>query len=131
MWNMIPEEIDVTEYVKSGEYKIDSCGGRIDKLIRVMPKKPYKNFDSFTFEKAKIFFTSLKKNETIEKVELLKKTKYIYTYFIAYKPIDVYETRILVDKKETKIYIRANEKGDFIDNYSETKWVTNECEWKN
>ena len=51
MWNMIPEEIDVTEYVKSGEYKIDSCGGRIDKLIRVMPKKPYKNFDSFTFEK--------------------------------------------------------------------------------
>ena len=37
MNNMLPEIVNVTKYVESGEYIPDSCEGRIDKLIKVNP----------------------------------------------------------------------------------------------
>lgn len=137
MTNMVPESIDVTDYIISGEFKPDSCNGSIDKLIKTNPKSL-----DFSYEnKLQNKFMTWVQNNGDSSLDYLKrgitdiynKTTYQYSYFITYEPVDVYLTTITfnnTDLKDLNLFIRLNRKGQITSEYQESGWVTNSCDQK-
>ncbi len=124
MNNMIPEMVDVTEYIESGNFKPDSCEGRLDKLVKIKPILLDQSFEIKLQQK----ITKWKKE--INSIQnLYKKTIYQYSYIIDFEPVDVYRTELETKANIKKnFYIRINQKGEIISNYSDSNWVKNNCE---
>ena len=124
--NSIPEKIDITKYIESGEFIIQNCEGRLDKIIKVKPKILDKSYENLLQKKLKSFdinYLNFKVNN------LHQSTIYQYSYFITSEPIDVYKTELKINSKIKKIiYIRLNQKGELISDFSEFNWVENNCD---
>ena len=128
MNNMIPEMIDVSEYVQNGNFIPDSCEGRLDKLIKVKPIILNKSYETELQRKIDKWKKSsdVKINYT---QNLFENTTYQYSYIIRTEPIDVYRTQLETDRNNQKnIYIRLNQKGQIVSDYSDVNWVQNNCE---
>ena len=132
MTNMIPENVDVTEYIESGKFLIDSCEGRIEKLTKVNPIVLNKNYEIELRNKLQIWKKNYSKSSKIEKLDsIYKSTFYLYSYFIIDEPIDVYKTKINIKgNKDIELFIRLNQKGKIDSDFSENNWVENNCEQK-
>ena len=132
MTNMIPENVDVTEYIESGKFLIDSCEGRIEKLTKVNPIVLNKNYEIELRNKLQIWKKNYSKSSKNEKLDsIYKSTFYLYSYFIIDEPIDVYKTKINIKgNKDIELFIRLNQKGKIDSDFSENNWVENNCEQK-
>ena len=130
MTNMIPENVDVTEYIESGKFLIDSCEGRIEKLTKVNPIVLNKNYEIELRNKLQIWKKNYSKSSKNEKLDsIYKSTFYLYSYFIIDEPIDVYKTKINIKgNKDIELFIRLNQKGKIDSDFSENNWVENNCE---
>lgn len=128
MQNMLPETVDVTEYVESGTFIPDSCEGRIDKLIKVKPRMLDKDYEARLEEKLRQS-DSFKSISKIKPDSLYKTTLYQYSYFVNYEPIDVYKTKIKAGPNtEKEIFIRLTQAGKIYSGFSENSWVLNKCD---
>lgn len=129
MNNMLPEIVNVTKYVESGEYIPDSCEGRIDKLIKVNPIVLNKSCE-IELEKKLLNWknSSFKSFKNIKIDSLYKKTIYQYSYIIDSEPIHVYKTNIRIQPNtEKSIFIRLNQNGEIYSDFSENSWVVDNC----
>ncbi len=139
MTNMLPETIDVTSYIENGQFRPDSCEGRLDRLIKQKPmvlNDSYENGlqDKLIKWKAEYNNWLLKHNRdtinfTIEK--LVSKTKYQYSYFQTDEPIDVYRTDLGVeinDNNDFKLFIGLDKNGKIYSGYKEDGWIINTCD---
>ncbi|MGX7666692.1 hypothetical protein [Flavobacterium pedocola] len=128
MNNMVPEMIDVSEYVQNGNFIPDSCEGRLDKLIKVKPILLNKSYETVL----QIKIDKWKKSSDVKIINtqnLFENTTYQYSYILHTEPVDVYKTQLETDSNHQKnIYVRLNQKGKIISDYSDVNWVQNNCE---
>lgn len=140
MYNMILQKnIDVTSYIRSGEFVPDSCEGRLDRLMK---KKPMILDESYEDKlQAKLLKWRIGYNKwlrekgedtislTVDKI--VDKTSYQYSYFMTNHPVDVYRTNLGIDLagyKDFKLYIRAYQNGKIHADYYESGWIINNCD---
>ncbi len=139
MYNMLPESIDVTEYIESGEFRPDSCEGRLDRLIKVNPLKLNSTHElqlqgklrQWKTENNSRLITNDSDTIKLEDIGLLSKTTYQYSYFITTKPVDVYRTDWIINTIENKqfcLFIQFDENGNINSNYEDHGWVINSCD---
>ena len=130
MENVVPESIDVTEYIESGKFVIDSCEGRIDKLTKINPLILNKKYEIELKNKLQIWKKNNLKSSKREKLDsIYKSTFYQYSYLISSEPIDVYKTKIKIETNlEKEMFIRLNQNGKIYSGFSENSWVKNNCE---
>ena len=125
MYNMMPELVDVTELIESGEYIPDSCNGRIDKLIKVSPKVLDESYEIELEKRLINLKTEYLKSHKLKANSLYRNTVYEYSYLIDFDPIDVYKTKIIIEPNiELDIFIRLDKTGKIYSDFSETNWVT-------
>lgn len=136
---MLPETIDVTSYVESGQFLPDSCEGRLDRLIKQKPLVLNDNYESILQDKL-VRWTAeynrwlLQHNRdtiifTVDK--LISKTKYQYSYFQIYEPIDVYMTDLGIKingNKGFKLFIGLDTNGKICSDFKESGWIINSCD---
>jgi hypothetical protein len=128
MSNMLPEEIDVTHFIESGDFLPDSCEGQFNRLIRT-------HNASYQIDTAKVkqMIVQWTIDYHIESTQNLtySSPKYKYTYFIAKEPIDVYSIsfrRYLPTPDDRRLYFRTDNKGKLISELSSDGWVTTKCD---
>lgn len=139
MTNMLPETIDVTSYIESGQFRPDSCEGRLDRLIKQKPMVLSDNYENILQDKLskwKDEYNSwlLKYNRdtinfTVDK--LVSKTKYQYTYFQTDKPIDVYRTDLGIEingNRDFKLFIGLDQSGEIHSDFKDNGWIINSCD---
>jgi hypothetical protein len=136
---MLPETIDVTSYVESGQFRPDSCEGRLDRLIKQNPivlNGSYETDLQDKLSKWKSEYNSwlLKHNRDtiVFSIDgLANKSKYQYSYFVTDEPIDVYRTDLDIEingNKNFKLFIRLDKNGRIYSDYKEEGWVSNSCD---
>ena len=139
MTNSVPEAIDVTEYIESGEFYPDSCDGRLDKLIKTHPRTLDQSYEVELQKKLNHWKNEynnwLKENsrDTIvfEINNIVSNTSYQYSYFITDDPIDVYRTDTEIELNEIKkfsFFIRIDKAGNIFSDYKEDGWIFNNCD---
>ena len=93
MTNMLPEKVDVTNFIKSGEYFPDSCEGQLVKLIKSRPltlDSSYENELQVKLNKWELQYNNwLKKNNKdtvkIDVDQLFQHTTYQYSYLLFFR----------------------------------------------
>ena len=128
MFNMVPEEVDVTHLIENGSYKPDSCEGEIRRLIRTQ-NAPY----MIDTPRLKNMIVQWAIDNHMESTRGLTYSfpKYKYTYFITEEPIDVYAVsfqRYLPTSEEYKLYFRTDREGKLIPGLDKNGWVTTKCD---
>jgi hypothetical protein len=142
MTNMLPETIDVTNYIEDGQFRPDTCEGRLDRLIRLKPMVLDSNFESRLQDKLIKWETEynnwlLKQNlDTINFTvdKLADKTKYQYSYFQTDEPIDVYRTDLGIEIngiQNFKLFLGLDKNGELYSDYKEDGWIINSCDTAN
>ena len=139
MNNMMPMLVDVSQYINSGEFVLDSCRHRLDRLKRTHPIEMDQSYETMLQIKLKKWKSNynrwLKQNKrdtiyfNIE--SLYKVTKYQYSYIITDKPVDVYRTDTplrLNDIDKIHFYIQLDAKGEFVSDYSENNFLDTSCD---
>ena len=139
MTNAIPETIDVTEFIESGEYYPDSCEGRLNKLVKVRPRKLDQTYENELQKKMSQWRNEyndwLKKNKrdtVFFKVEnLVGKTTYQYSSFMTNQPLDVYRTDTDIELngiKNFRFFIEIDNAGNIFSDYQDNGWVYDNCD---
>jgi len=139
MYNMMPMNVDISEYINKGDYSVDSCNHHLSRL-KHNTAKPLVADDEVLLQarllKWRVNYNKwLKKNNqdtlmfTAE--QLFEKTKYQYSYVVTNSPVDVYktETGLRINGIENlHLYIQLNEKGELISDYTENNYVDTACD---
>jgi hypothetical protein len=139
MTNMLPETIDVTSFVESGQFRPDSCEGRLDRLIKQKPLVLNDNYESILQDKLVRWKTEYNRwleqhnrdtiTFTVDK--LVSKTKYQYSYFRTDEPIDVFRTDLGIEingNKDFKLFIGLDKNGEICSDFKEDGWIINSCD---
>lgn len=142
MYDMaLDEEISIDEFIESGEYIPEYCEGRIDRVIKKIPPvinpqlsdKLNLQLDKWANEEE---YYRQKNGDSVvfshSLVDIIKSTKYAYSYFLAEKPMHVFSTCITItngNEKENKaIFIRVDDKGNIVGDYVTDGVVQNKCD---
>ncbi|TAE48946.1 MAG: hypothetical protein EAZ89_14695 [Bacteroidetes bacterium] len=139
MYNMVPEIIDVSAYIESGQYMPDSCEGSLDRLIRRDPLVLTQQHESQLQEKLQAWKTEYNHQQlgmgkdtiSVMITDLADKTRYQYSYFPIYEPTDVYRTDLRTERNgQTVLYlfIKVENGGEMFSDYKERGWVINRCD---
>ncbi len=139
MYNMMPMQIDISDYVNSGEFEPDSCRHRLNHLKRKSPLLLDESREILLQIKLKRWIAEynrwLKKNNrdtlNLGVERLFEKTRYQYSYLITDKPVDVYRTDTPLSINgviNICLFIQLDEKGDFISDYDENNFVDTPCD---
>jgi hypothetical protein len=126
--NMVPEEIDVTNFIESGDYLPDSCKGQLNRLTRIH-NSSYQ-IDTLRVKQMIVQWTIDNHIESTQDITY-SSPKYKYTYFITTEPIDVYSISFrhyLPAPKDYRLYFRIDNTGKLISGLSTDSWVTTKCD---
>lgn len=138
--NMLPEQIDVTNYIESGEFRPDSSEGKLERLIKVKPLALGNHYEKVLqekFDKWKTDYNKLVRIKNIDTIdfkiaEIHKSTTYQYSYFALHDPIDVYRTVTEIETKGNKhlnLFIQLDRNGTVLSDYKEDdSWIMNNNE---
>jgi hypothetical protein len=121
---MVPEEIDVTDLIKSGNYLPDSCDGRLNRLIRTT-SVPYQ-IDMPRLKNIVVQWTIDNHIASSQGFTYLP-PNYKYSYIIFKKPIDVYTItfqRYLPTPKNYTLYFRVDDTGNLMPELSRDGWIS-------
>ena len=142
MYDMaLDEEIDIGEFIESGEYTPEYCEGRIDRVIKNNPPelKPQLS-DKLNLLLSKWAteeeYYRNKKGDSVSLshslLDIIKNTKYAYSYFLAEKPMHVFSTCITIThgniKESEAIFIRVDDIGNIVGDYITDGVVQNKCD---
>lgn len=121
MTNMLNgDEINVQPLINKG-YRPIYSNGAIVKLITPSPHI-FSNGEKELLDKS---FKEWCKSKKLDlNIDILKNTKYKYSYIIIDDPVDVYETDVIIKKQIKKIFIRVC-KDSIITPYSSIDWIQN------
>jgi hypothetical protein len=128
VFNMMLEEIDVTDLVTSGNYLPDSCDGRLTRLIRTT-SVPYQ-IDTPRLKKIIVQWAIDSHIESTQNFTYSSPT-YKYTYIINKEPIDVYSMtfqRYLPAPEDYILYFRVDNTGKLMPELSRDSWVSTNCD---
>lgn len=139
MTNMMPETVDVTSYIESGEYFPDSCAGRLDRLIK---HKPLLLDESYEIElQGKLAKWKKESNgnlleSNLDSIDftvqcLFSRTRYQYSFILTAEPIDVYRTDLGISingNKDFRLFIGLDKYGKIVTDYQDTGWIINNCD---
>ncbi len=139
MMNMMPEKMNVTKYIESEEFRPDYCEERLDRLIKVDPLILNESCESELQIKLQQWkddyngwlFKNGKDSIDFHVSDLFRKTKYQYSYFVFYDPINVYRSDLGIEMngiKEFKLFIRLDNEGKIYSDYRERGWIINSCD---
>jgi hypothetical protein len=120
-------DVDVRPFIKVG-YKPVYCNGSIEKLIKLKPV----DFNKQQRLSLKASFFRWYSENYSDKVvdstfDLMRNTKYQYSYIITDYPVDVYKTEVKINNKNIKLYIRLD-KDTLITPYAPDSWVESSCD---
>jgi hypothetical protein len=120
------ENIDVTDLVVTAGFKpVYDSTKNICALINPNPIKINITYESKLKEEFKRWLVEKNcKFDTVEvdKISLLKYSKYQYTYLITYNPVDVYRLEVKINSNVNIAYFRM-EKGGLILPFKDEGWV--------
>ena len=135
--------ITVDDLIESGEYTPDFCEQRLDRIIKTKPPtinpdlsgQLNKLLDKWATEEEKFRLTKYDSTKFSHSSDnIIKETKYAYTYFIMQEPMHVFSTCInVVHSKEmdyTTLFIRVDNKGVIQGDYNDHGVVQNNCDLK-
>ena len=133
--------VNIDDLIESGEYTVEICEKRIDRIFKTKPlilgincsSQLNKLLSKWTTEEEK--FRRKQGDSTVFShyvQNITKETKYVYTYILSEKPMHVFTTCISSKKMQktncTIIYIRVDHEGNIIGNYSDSSPVQNSCD---
>src|SRR5690606_981492 len=95
MSNMLGTEIDVKKYLERG-YKPIYCNQKIIKLVYLKGKKSIAD-EKYILKALQDWLTKNHLSMEVDTFDILSRTNYLYTYFIAYEPVDVFKTELNID----------------------------------
>ena len=135
--------IIIDDLIESGEYTPEICEKRIDRIFKTKPPTINPNLsgqlnnllDKWADEEESF---RLKKGDSTRfshsNDNIIKATKYAYTYFLNEKPMHVFSTCInVVHLKEmdwTTLFIRVDNEGNIIGGFNDHHLVQNSCDKK-
>jgi len=137
--NAFGDMIDITTLVEKGEFKLDSCERRLEKIIRISPKILTNN-QEYKFQKSLADWVT-EYNDWLDKKGLSKinitidslyiKSRYQYSYFYQNDIRDVYrldtkESILQVDK--ISFFFQLDKKGMLVDDFQTNGWVIDKCD---
>lgn len=131
MNSIMTEDVDITELIESGKFRISVCDGGIDKLIKINPFILNEKYEIELQNRLQIWYKiHFKSSQKIKFSTIYKKTIYQYSYLLSANEIlDVYKTKVKNNSNlEKEIFIRLDQKGYLINEFKEDGWVINSCE---
>ncbi|RZK25506.1 MAG: hypothetical protein EOO43_05360 [Flavobacterium sp.] len=119
------DRVDVTELIKSG-YKPIYCQGKIEKLYYSKSQKTIKDSNMFwkTFKAWKI---ENKRLQNLSERDILKNTRYKYTYMVGFQPMDVFQTQFRENDSSHIIFIRQKD-DELVLPFQSHSWVVSNCD---
>ncbi|RYZ00206.1 MAG: hypothetical protein EOO11_02370 [Chitinophagaceae bacterium] len=132
MNNMMGEPVDVTGYIRSGAYRPDSCAGRLDRLVHTGIPRRDAGFNARLVAAYRSFRNGpdpAAAGLPLHAGNIGRRTQYLYTYFIAGDPIDVYRSGVDTGNgPPVPLYIRLDGKQELVAGYARSHWVQNACD---
>jgi hypothetical protein len=121
---MLPEEMDVTEFIESGKYEPDSCNGHLVGLIKIAPKVINPKADTLIIKGLRLWYQN--KGIKIQSSDVPATSSYRYTCFASNKPWDVYSMTLKVDSIQV-LFFRYNDNAQLEEGFSTEGWIINDC----
>ena len=140
--NVFGDMIDITTLVEDGEFKLDSCENRLEKIIRLSPIILTNNYEVVLQESLSkwiIEYNNWLKSKELSPINitidnLYKKSQYQYTYFYHNNLRDVYR----IDTKESisqvdniSFFFQLDKRGRVVDGLRTSGSIVDNCDSTN
>jgi len=135
--------VTVDDLIESGEYIPHFCGQQLDRIIKTNPPtinpklsgQLNKLLDKWATEEEKFRLTKYDSTKFSHSSDnIIKNTKYAYTYFLSEEPMHVFSTCIPVTHSKemnfATLYIRIDNKDEIAGDYTIDGIIMNNCDVK-
>ena len=132
--------ISIDHLIEHDEYSVEICENRIDRIFKSIPpnidENLYKELNSLLDKwatKEEKYLNTKGDSTTYAHYDkdILFMSNYIYTYIISNEPVHVFSTCTIEMKLDTTLdkilFIRVDQTGKIVGDYSDTNPVQNSC----